>query len=311
MIESSPASPDTNRPRGARLRAIPWYVWIAAVLVALLHMAPYWRAQAQTPPGWTFTGNIMVSPDMMQYRVWMRQAQETGLLVSNRFTTEPNPPHLPVLLYFLVGKLAQLTGVAPDFVYAYAGAVFAFLLAVLVYVVVRQFLKAPYRAWWVFLAILVGGGLGGYLQLISEAPALSQNGFVYRLLVEPANAAPLLESYRGNYVFTALGDTHFLAFWLATTAAIYSLYHTIAKLTLWRLLLTVLLCLIVTLLHLYEGILLVSIMAGVMFVLWRRRLPLRSALITSAVTVFAIGACVAWCCTGHPACPCRPGAPRT
>ena len=50
-----------------------------AILVGLLHMMPFWHAQAQTPTGYVFTGNINNSPDLMQYRVWSRQAIDFGL----------------------------------------------------------------------------------------------------------------------------------------------------------------------------------------------------------------------------------------
>src|SRR4030042_2854024 len=100
------------------LSRIPLSVWVIAVLAALLHLAPLWRAQLQTPPGWTFSGNVNGSPDYMQYRVWMRQTQETGILVANKFTNEPNKPHLLVVLYYAFGKASDWLNITPELVYA-------------------------------------------------------------------------------------------------------------------------------------------------------------------------------------------------
>src|SRR5262245_42578476 len=99
---------------------------LIALLSSLLHIAPYCRAQYQTPPNWTFTADISGSPDSMQYRVWTRKSQETGILVDNTFTSEPNKPHLPVVYYYVIGQISAWTGLAPEWVMAYAGSVFAF-----------------------------------------------------------------------------------------------------------------------------------------------------------------------------------------
>ena len=49
-----------------------------AILVALLHMIPFWHAQAQTPPGYVFSGNLSNSPDLMQYRVLVKASHGIG-----------------------------------------------------------------------------------------------------------------------------------------------------------------------------------------------------------------------------------------
>ena len=138
----------------------------------MLHMLPFWHAQWSTQPGYEFTGNLTISPDYMQYRVWERLAVREGPIVSNTFTVEPNRPHLPVLFYWAVGHTAGVLGVAPEFVYAYSGAVFAVVLALLIWVFVRRYLADEVMRWWVFVAIMFGGGLGGYFKLL-EAPRSS------------------------------------------------------------------------------------------------------------------------------------------
>ena len=100
---------------------------------------------------------------MMQYRVWMRQAQEAGILIDNRFTTEPNRPHLPVIFYYTMGKVAHWVDTPPEFVLAYTGSPLAFTLSLLLFLVVRYFSRSLYESWWIFLVILFGGGLGAHL----------------------------------------------------------------------------------------------------------------------------------------------------
>ncbi len=99
---------------------VPTWVLAVALLASAIHMAPYWLKQSSTPPGWTFSGNTTMSPDLMQYRVWMRQAPVEGVVVSNRLTAEESRPYLPVLSYYGIGKASQWTGVRPESLYAYA-----------------------------------------------------------------------------------------------------------------------------------------------------------------------------------------------
>lgn len=246
--------------------SIPAWVWAVAVLAALVHMAPYWRAASQTPDGWTFQANLSISPDYMQYRVWMRQTQVEGPIVTNTFTTEPNRAYLPVGMYWALGGIAGLTGMSPEWTYAYAGAVVAFAFVLLLYVVVRRFLGGGAPAAWTLGALLLGGGLGGYLKLFGDFEFTRGiywiDVFLLRPLVGPEGAV-LFEDFRGNYIFQALFDTHFLTFWFVTTLAVYALYATLHRFTAARLAGTAVLFAFGTLLHVYEGLTLLVIATAV------------------------------------------------
>ncbi|HEX9075741.1 MAG TPA: hypothetical protein VF932_08160 [Anaerolineae bacterium] len=280
-----------NRP--GLLASIPLLVLVVAVLAALLHILPYWHAQIQTPPGWTFTGNIHSSPDYMQYRVWTRQTEQTGVLVSNKFTTEPNVPYLPVFLYYAIGQVSRWTQVAPEFVYAYAGSLFAFVLTILLFVIVRQFMRTTYRTWWVLAVILLGGGLGAHLKLLAFFDIVKNNFVLKQTLVEGL-AWPTFEDYRGNYVFISLFDTHFLLIWVLSAAAVFALYLALNKPSLWRMLLAASLFAASTLLHLYEGVTLIAIMMGVAVLSWRKGLLSRSAVATMAACTLAVAIAFGW-----------------
>jgi hypothetical protein len=274
---------------------IPLGIYLIGILISVLTLAPYWRAQTQVQPGWTFTGNVLNSPDLMQYRVWERQTQESGIIVNDKFTSESNRPHLLVVLYFTIGQISKLINIPPEFIYAYLGSIFAFLFTIFLYTIIRFFIKSPFHIWSVFLVTLFGGGLGVHLKLISNSPLL-QNIFVIReTLIEGLWSWPaVFENYRGNYIINSLFDTHFLVIWFFATAAVISLYLTIRKFATGYLILTSCLYIFVTLLHLYEGITLIAITIAIVILLWCKKLATRPTFLTLFVCILAVIACLTW-----------------
>ena len=276
------------------LSRIPLSIWVIAVLAALLHLAPLWRAQLQTPSGWTFTGNVNSSPDYMQYRVWMRQSQETGLLVADKFTNEPNKPHLLVVLYYAFGKVSDWLNTTSELIYAYSGFLFAFLLVILLFLTIRHFLKLSYQVWWVFLVILIGGGLGAHLKILNGFEFLTSSTILQRIIFEPLQSWPVFEDYRGNYLFLTLFDTHYLFIWIIFTISVSSLYLTLKEFSLGRLILTAILYAGTTVVHVYEGATLLMITLGVVFLCWRKGLVVRAAFFTLTVCTLAVTASLVW-----------------
>lgn len=287
-------------PVGTALRAgprVPVWVWLVAVAAALLHMAPYWRAESQAPAGRTFTGNLSISPDYMQYRVWMRQTQAEGPLVRNVFTSTPNRAYLPVALYWVIGSVSQVTGIAPEWVYAWAGALVAIAFTVVLWRAIRRFIDREQPARWAFGIIMVGGGLGGYIVLLEGWWRAQQNPLIRSVLLtpfEPVTGSVIFERFRGNYVVQALFDTHFLLFWLVTIIALMSLHSTLRGAG-WRGVATTAGCFAIgTLLHVYEGVTLLAVLAGVLAlgiitkVVDRRRASIVMAACTVAVVVVLV-----------------------
>ena len=262
------------------LKGIPFTVYIVALFAGLLSIAPNWRAQSQTPPGWMFSGNISVSPDNMQYRVWMRQSQDTGVLIADTLTSEPNKPHLFLPFYYLLGKVSTILHVQPEFVYAYAGSFLAFLFTILLFATIRLFFMSSYQVWWVFFIVLLGGGLGAHLRLLSNLSFARNNFLIQRTLIQGLWAWPTFESYRSHYIFITLFDTHFLLVWLFTTASIVSYYFTLKKYSHLKLLLCIILFATTTLLHVYEGITLLFITTAIILLFYRKKIANRSMYIT-------------------------------
>jgi hypothetical protein len=270
---------------------IPASVWVVAALAAALHMAPYWRAQLQTPPGWTFTGNLKPAADFVQRRVWFRQAQRSGVFVANTLTSEPNRPHLPVPLYWLAGKLAEWTGVQPETVHSYLGAPLAFALTLLLFLTARHFMSGPYQTWCVFLLILVGGGFGAHLKILKE---LLVPGHPISEAACPRVEPPwrLLDSYGGTYAFNTLFDTHLLLIWLMTLGSVLALYAILRRFSYAHCLLTACLYALTTFVHVHEGVLLIVITASVALLCWRKGLIARGAVLTFAACSTAAALCL-------------------
>jgi hypothetical protein len=249
----------------------PARVVVVALLAGLFHIAPFVRAELATPPGWSFAENMTVSPDYMQYRVWERQAAASGPLVENRFTTEPNRPHLFVAFYWAIGKMAATFNVSPERVYAYLGIPLAVVLALMLYATVKHFIPSEHAAWWTFLAILFGGGLGAHLKIANEVPFLREFGPFNRVVTQSLETAVVFEDYRSHYVVKTLIDSHFLVIWIASLAAVLAFYAAIRRGTVAWYATAAALFAASTFLHVYEGVTLLAIAVGIVICCW----PLR------------------------------------
>jgi hypothetical protein len=253
------------------------------VLAALLHVVPLVTAQLTAPEGWRFTGIHQSSPDLMQYRQWFRQTQLEGPLISNVLTPEPNRPYMLVVFAWAVGVLASWIGATPEFVYAYLGCVLALAFVVVIYRLVEAFVPMPAHRWWIFGAVLVGGGIGGHLKLALRFDAIRDLPGVRRMLWEPFMNWLLFEDYRGQFVFSTFFDTHFLLVWLCSAAGVLLLYRYIERPSGARLTLASALAAFTGVVHLHSGLLIVAIAAGIAWMCWVGRQHAREAVVALAV----------------------------
>ena len=278
------------------LSKITYPVLIVAALAALFHIIPLWIAQLQTPPGAKFTGNLNISPDYMQYRVWSRRTQETGLLVDNTFTNEPNKPHLLVFYYYLIGKISASIDQAPEYVFRYAGSFLAFVFTIILFATIRHFMESKYQTWWCFMVILIGGGLGAHLLFFDNFKFVQNNHILNSIIIESLASRPraIFEGYRGHYVFITLGDGHFIIIWLVTLISVISFYFTLRKFSPQRVMLTAALYAAMTLLHCYGGITLIMITMSVAFICWKKNLEIRATIITALVCIISVVICLWW-----------------
>jgi hypothetical protein len=266
-----------------------------AALASLLHIAPYWIYQARTPQGYRFTGNIHDSPDFIQYRSWMRISQRDGVLVPDQFTGEPNRRHIPVLFYFVLGKIAVWTGWTPEFVFAYAGCLLAAAFTLVLFAAVRAFFPSPRQCWWVFLVLLLGGGLSGLLKLLEHFQAVRDNPLTWRLLVEPIwnTPTPVFEDYRAHYVFSTFLDTHYLVVWLASLCSVMALYYALRAFSWRRGVLLGLACALTTVLQIYQAAVLAGVAIGIALLCRRKGMMNRERWIAVAIAAGSAAACAA------------------
>lgn len=275
------------------LRRMPWAAWLVALLAALAHIAPFWRAELGRRDGWTFEENLTISPDQMQYRIWMRQSQREGPVITNRFTTEPNRAHLPVFFFWATGGVAAVVGTSPERAYAYAGSLLAALLVLLTFATVRRFLPDPRQAWWVVIPLLFGGGLGGHVKLLAQVPGVGQGAAFTRLFAIPMEDYPPFEDYRSHFIVKALLDTHSLALWIVGLGAVMAFWLAMERGTWQRTAGAAAMFALMTVMHVYEGITLLAIAAGVALCCWPL-VPDRRRLVTPLVAcTVAVAACYA------------------
>jgi len=267
---------------------VPWYVIAIAILLSLLPLVLYYRAYSQTPDGWHFTGNLSASPDMMQYRYWMRQAVIDGPLVENKFTIEENRPHLLVLYYYLIGKTAQVLKISPEWIYAFFGSVLVFLTTIVIYFITSQFMITKAHTAWVFGIILLGGGYGVYLLILSQIGFVIQNPILSKLIIEPVEKSPVFENFRGNYLFQAFFDSHYMTLWLLFSITLIGLFFALKHLSPIRLILVIFLSGFITLYHIYEGVTFIAILLSIGLLLWIKQKLDRHALIVLSASLISV-----------------------
>ena len=272
----------------------PLAVLVLALLASVLHLVPIWHALAETPPGWVFTGNLNNSPDQMQYHVLALRSQVTGPVVDNRMTAEPNAPHIPMVFYYSVGKIASWLGTTVPYATYYTGAAFAFILVVLLFRMVRHFLATRYQTWWTLLVLLLGGGLGAHMMVLNTFDTARNNTIFNILVTEGLKNAIVFDNYRNHYLFTTLLDSHFLVFTVIALLAIAAFYRALNRFSVPNVIMAAVLFGAATVLHIYEGVTLCFIGAGVTFLLWRKGLNTRQALVTLTACGLAAGAAIVW-----------------
>ncbi|HEX4932304.1 MAG TPA: hypothetical protein VFV33_03940, partial [Gemmatimonadaceae bacterium] len=288
------APPSAPRPARGR-RTFPLPLLAVVLLAACFHFLPYLDAARQTPPGWRFTGYLNGSPDEMQYRMLMQQSLQQGPIVIDPLTTEPHKPHIVVLFYWGVGHLARALDARPGIVYGVLGGIFTVAIALLLFWIVDHFSRSRTQTWWVYLALLFGGGFGAHLKWLDSIDRLRQIHLWSQVVSGGLEASTIFEAYRNHYIFTTLFDTHFLFFLLMALLAIVALYGTMVRFSFGRMALTAVAYAAVTVLHIYDGVTLLAIGGGILFLFWvKGGLPTRAMLLTLVACALAVAVPVAW-----------------
>ncbi|MBK6307946.1 MAG: hypothetical protein IPF47_20330 [Gemmatimonadetes bacterium] len=268
---------------------------LAALLAAFVHTMPYLNAARQTPEGWRFTGYLTGSPDEMQYRMLMQRSLDQGPIVDNPLTTEPHKPHIAVLFCRGVGHIAKALDARPGIVYGVLGSVLAAAIAFLLFWIVDRFSTSRTQTWWVYLALMFGGGFSAHLRWLDTIDRLREIHFFDQIVTQGLANSTIFEAYRNHFIVTTFFDTHFLFFLLMALLAIVALYWTMVKFSIVRMLLTAMMFGLVTVLHIYDGVTLLAIGGGILALFWLRGgQPTKAMLMTLVLSALSVGAAISW-----------------
>jgi len=158
--------PHDQPASSTRVSPIEWrFVGIVSLAVLLLTSLPYLFATFTAPADKQFMGFLINVSDHTQYLSWYKGFQ-TDHLITNRLTSEENPPLFFNLLWWSLGRLGLYTGLSYVVVYQiFRWLAGAFFLA-MVYLVAACFFPDVLRRRIAFLVVSLGAGLGWILVVI-------------------------------------------------------------------------------------------------------------------------------------------------
>ena len=187
-----------------------------------------------------------------------------------------------------MARTAGLLGVTPEQGCVALGVVLAAVFTGLLTITVHKFFTPSRGFAWVLAALLLGGGLGTHLHVAAHVTRHHADSMVVKkLLREPSEQEMWWDNKRQHYVFIALFDTHFLFVWTLATTCVLALFKATQRTSpIWSTVAAG--CLgLMTLVHVYEGVTLAAIAAGVLLVTWLKRRPIAPPLLTAVLCAAA------------------------
>lgn len=153
-------------PSRARLELI--VPAIAAGLVAALTLPPILLAAVRTPPGFLFSGYVVIARDAFVYQAIWRQGWNGAWLFRSPYTSESLPG---VLLYPWYLWPAHLLGWIPGpFLYHLERVGASAALLVTLWWLTGEFFRARVVRWWAMVLAGLGGGIGVILPQLQLGP---------------------------------------------------------------------------------------------------------------------------------------------
>lgn len=162
----------SHRPRHRWQREWRWVVTWTLVLLAATN-APVLLGWAATDAGaeaeMQFGGSVYNVEDANSYLANMRQGARGAWRYTNPYTPEDHRPSIVYLHYLLLGKLAAIAGLSPEFTYNLARFVCGALLLGVLYAWIAHWTPAIAVRRTAFLLIAPSGGLGWLLILLGQS----------------------------------------------------------------------------------------------------------------------------------------------
>lgn len=164
-----------------------WFVAIVTLGILVLTSLPYLFALLSAPADKQFMGFVINVDDHTQYLSWYK-AFQTEHIISNRLTSEPNPPLFFNLLWWSLGRFGYYTGLSYMVVYQiFRWLASAFFLA-MVYLTATFFFTSVTQRRVAFLTVALGAGLGWVLVLIKYAAGLEDVPLPLNLYIAEGNS---------------------------------------------------------------------------------------------------------------------------
>lgn len=133
---------------------------ILSILAASLTVVPYLIADASVEQGSVFSGFLINPVDGFSYLAKMRQGSSGGWTFQLPYAPEPGEGVFIFTFYIMLGKVVNLTGLSPQFIYHTVRTIAAAGMFFIAYFLVSHFINAPKQRWRAYLLILFGSGFG-------------------------------------------------------------------------------------------------------------------------------------------------------
>lgn len=190
--------PDGRRIGARQISQAEWsFVGIVIGMILLVTSLPYFFAILSEPPEKQFMGFLINVDDHTQYLSWYKAFQNDHI-ISNRLTSEENPPLFFNLLWWSLARFGAVTGLGYMAVYQIFRVLSGIFFLVMTYLMTAQFFTDVLRRRTAFLVIALGAGLGWILVVIKYLWGLDDVPLPNNLYIS-----------EGNTFLCILGYPHF------------------------------------------------------------------------------------------------------
>lgn len=180
---------------------------LLSFLVIFINVYPNYYALSHTEPGFRFSGQASwFDPwDINVYVSAIRSGSTNGLLLSNSYTTTPHHPVLLYSVYTLAGSL--FPSLNPFLLFHILAVLSSFIFLIVLFFLIKVFLKDIKIVFIVFFLVSLGGGLGWLFFPKIESADLFMTGFTFTSHFQRGHESLGILFYLSALVFFYLGTT--------------------------------------------------------------------------------------------------------
>ncbi len=133
---------------------------LLSAVAALITVIPYLIAKSIVEPEALFSGFLINPVDGFSYLAKMQQGSTGGWLFQLPYAAEPGEGVLLFTFYLFLGKVVNLTGWSPQFVYHLTRVIAAGAMNFTAYLLITHFIRTQKSRWAAFLLFMFGSGFG-------------------------------------------------------------------------------------------------------------------------------------------------------